>query len=306
MVLLSICNDLEDHVRVMKTISIVGAGKVGRTFGRLAREGGHFTVQTILNRSMASAAEAAEFIGAGEPSTTFDDLEGSDIILIAVADDALASVARSIARAQADLTGKIVFHCSGSKSSGVLEPLRNAGANTGSLHPVKSFASATAAVASFPGTFCAIEGDPAAIAVMTELVSGMGGRVFQIDPDKKLIYHAANVFVCNYLMALMETGLTCFQAAGVTKDQATAMIEPIVRETLDNFFDLGPARGLTGPVARGDKHLVGEQLARLADVDPELAHLYAGLGKVALKLSSAKGVAASADLDAISELFAES
>ena len=93
MVLLSICNDLEDHVRVMKTISIVGAGKVGRTFGRLAREGGHFTVQTILNRSMASAAEAAEFIGAGEPSTTFDDLEGSDIILIAVADDALASAA---------------------------------------------------------------------------------------------------------------------------------------------------------------------------------------------------------------------
>ena len=66
-------------------------------------------------------------------------------------------------------------------------------------------------------------------------------------------------------------------------DRATAqtMMEPLVRETLDNVFALGTTRALTGPVARGDAEVLTRQLAALDKLDPRIADAYRALNQIA-------------------------
>jgi hypothetical protein len=79
----------------------------------------------------------------------------------------------------------MVFHCNESISSDVLAPLKVRGATIASGHPVKSFADASLAIKTFPGTLCGLEGDPTAVQVLTEAVGAIGGKVFAIDPSSK-------------------------------------------------------------------------------------------------------------------------
>jgi predicted short-subunit dehydrogenase-like oxidoreductase (DUF2520 family) len=144
------------------TLNIVGAGHVGRTLGRLFAARGVFAVQDVRTRGIDSAREAVGFIGAGQPVAGDGAPRPADVWMLAVADDAIADVAASLAQS-ATLAGAVVFHCSGAKASGELEALRRAGAFVASVHPVRSFADPAAVAASFDGTFCGVEGDAAAL-----------------------------------------------------------------------------------------------------------------------------------------------
>ena len=122
-----------------------------------------------------------------------------------------------------------------------------------------------------------------------------------MDPEFKTVYHAATVFVCNYLVALMEVGLRCFERADLPRETALKVIEPIVRGTVDNVFSLGPVQALTGPIARGEASVVGKQCEALGQWDEQIQRLYKDLAQVALELSAAQGNAESESLAAIKE-----
>jgi predicted short-subunit dehydrogenase-like oxidoreductase (DUF2520 family) len=144
-------------------------------------------------------------------------------------------------------------------------------------------------VRTFSGTYCTAEGEAAALAVLLPAFEKIGARVSAIDAQSKTLYHAASVMVCNYLTALMEAGLKCYEKAGLPRATASAMMEPLVRETVDNLFKLGTVNALTGPIARGDHAVVARQLAALRAFDPRIAEIYRALGVMAVELSRAQG-----------------
>ena len=125
----------------------------------------------------------------------------------------------------------------------------------------------------------------------------------EIDPAFKTIYHAASVIVCNYLVALMETGIRSYQKSGFQRDEALHVMEPLVRETVDNVFRLGTAAALTGPIARGDHAVVERQVAALASWDSRVAAIYKELGAVAVELARIQGKADTSALAAIERLL---
>ena len=127
----------------------------------------------------------------------------------------------------------------------------------------------------------------------------IGARVTEIDARFKTVYHAASVIVCNYLTALMESGLQCYEKSGLPRDIASTMMQPLVRETVDNVFKLGTAKALTGPIARGDAAVVERQLKALNEFDPRIAEIYRALGVMAVDLSRAQGGADAAGLTAL-------
>ncbi len=49
--------------RFMKTLNIIGAGRVGRTLAALWQQQGVFVIQDVLNRALESARAAGAFIG---------------------------------------------------------------------------------------------------------------------------------------------------------------------------------------------------------------------------------------------------
>jgi predicted short-subunit dehydrogenase-like oxidoreductase (DUF2520 family) len=273
----------------MATLNIIGCGRVGRTLARLWTRHGAFEVQDVLTAHAGSAAAAVEFIGTGRAVESMSAMRAAAVWLLATPDDEIATCCAALAASGRLAAGNIVFHCSGALPSRDLAVAAARGAVVASVHPLKSFADPATAVTSFSGTYCAAEGDAAALAVLRPAFETLGAKVTAIDPAAKTIYHAASVIACNYLTALLEAGVRCYEQAGFKRDDAQRMMEPLVRETLDNVFKLGTAQALTGPIARGDHALIARQVDALAAWDPSVAAIYKQLGAIAVDLARAQG-----------------
>jgi len=269
----------------MRTLNIIGSGRVGRACGRLWTKARAFEVKDVLTRSRASAAAAVKFIGAGRAAGNLDEMRPADVWMIATRDDAIVPSCVTLAGSGKIVPGNIVFHVSGATPSSDLKPARERGALIASVHPIKTFTDARLAAQTFPGTYCGAEGDRGALKVLKPAFAKIGARVLDINPELKPIYHAGGVFACNYLVALIEAALRAHAKAGMPRAASLTALEPMVRETVDAIFDNGPERALTGPISRGDVATVRRQRAVIGSWDAELGELYRGLGLLAVALA---------------------
>ena len=273
----------------MKTLNIIGSGRVGRACGRLWARAKVFEIQDVLTRSRASAAEGVKFIGAGNAVGHLAEMRSADVWMIATRDDAIVPSAVTLAESGKVTPDDIVFHVSGATPSGDLAPVKTGGALVASVHPIKTFTDAEAAVRTFSGTYCAAEGDAEALDVLRPAFEKIGARLFDINSSLKPVYHSGGVFACNYLVALIEGAVTAHEKAGIPRAASLKALEPMVRETVDAIFKQGPARALTGPISRGDVATVKRQLAAVDGWDPAMAGLYRGLGLIAVDLARRDG-----------------
>ncbi len=210
----------------MRTLDIIGAGHVGRVFGRVFAGAGCFAVQDVLTRSLASAQHAVDFIGSGTAVASHADLRRADVYLLAVGDDQIEAACAALARTKA-LDGAIVFHCSGALSAQQLHSASAAGAHVASVHPIRSFADPQAVAQAFGGTHCGVEGDANALAVLCAALLACGARPVPIDAGAKAVYHAAAVFASNYLVTLLDVALRAYQQAGIPEQVARQLAQPL-------------------------------------------------------------------------------
>ncbi|HKG20593.1 MAG TPA: DUF2520 domain-containing protein, partial [Blastocatellia bacterium] len=145
-------------------ISIIGAGRVGRTLGRLAHRSGH-EVGDVVCSSRRSARSAVVFIGAGAPhGESRARLSPAGLFLISTPDDRIMDAVELIGGAPG--TGRpSALHTSGSLSSDVLSPLRERGFSIGSCHPLQTFPRPSRSEALVRSTYFCIEGDARAVRV---------------------------------------------------------------------------------------------------------------------------------------------
>lgn len=258
------------------TLNLIGAGHVGRVFGRLLARQGGFSVQQVLTRSAASAQQAVDFIGAGSVATAYDQLQPATVHLLAVGDDQIVAASEALARA-VPLQGSVVFHCSGALASDQLRAAREAGALVASVHPIRSFADPAAVAAQFSGTFCGIEGDDGALALLTPALQAIGAQPVPINAAAKTVYHAAAVFASNYLVTVLDAALRAYQAAGIPEPVARQLAQPLASESMANVFRLGAAPALSGPIARGDFATVARQQQAVSQWDADTGALYQSL-----------------------------
>jgi predicted short-subunit dehydrogenase-like oxidoreductase (DUF2520 family) len=269
----------------VKTLNIIGSGRVGRACGRLWAKARVFDIQDVLTRSRASAGQAVKFIGAGHAVGHLDEMRPAAVWMIATRDDAIVPSCVTLAASGKIVPGNIVFHVSGATPSSDLKSASEQGALVASVHPIKTFTDARLAAQTFPGTYCGAEGDLKALKVLRPAFTKIGARVLDIDPELKPIYHSGGVFACNYLAALIVAALRAHERAGLPRAASLKALEPLVRETVDAIFAKGPERALTGPIARGDVATVKRQLAMVRDWDAELGGLYRSLGLIAVALA---------------------
>ena len=270
-------------------IAVVGAGRTGRALGLLARRAG-YSIGPVVCRSKERAEDAVRFIGAGEPSV---DLRGAALTLVCVPDGEIARVSAAL---QAP-PGAVVAHVCAAYGAELLRPRRPAGA----LHPLRSFADPALAAERFAGTFCAVDGDPEATALLEALVAAIGGRPLKIRTEAKALYHAGAVFASNYVVAALEAAARCFGAAGVARGEAVEAAASLAVGTLDNVRAVGIPAALTGPAERGDEATLRRHADALARELPALSGPYAALGRIAVDVALAKrsiGPAEAAALEA--------
>ena len=285
-------------------LTLVGAGRLGRTLARLWADEGVFTIGDVVTRSPQSAAAAVQFIGQGRPRSTAGAPIRSGVIMLAVPDDQLPVAASWLTEHNAVAPGDIAFHCSGALDAESLAPLRDAGAAVASIHPMHSFADPGASLGTFAGTVCALEGDTAALARLEPAFTAIGGHPIRISAEAKLLYHAGGVFAANYVIALLASAIRLVSAAGVPPDEASALLAPLLRGAVESGLELGPGAALTGPIARGDSSLVTRQAMAVADHDSGLGTLYRALGTATIELARERGELDEAQLTALASALA--
>jgi predicted short-subunit dehydrogenase-like oxidoreductase (DUF2520 family) len=228
----------------VESVAIVGAGRLG----------------TALARALASAGlDVVGPLGRGEPAN-------ADVVLLCVPD-------AEIERAARESVGSARFagHTSGAT------PLTSLDAVSGDalgLHPLQTFAGGEGPKA-FRGIGCAIAGtSPEALATAGELAERLGMRAIEISDTDRAAYHAAASVASNFLVTLQHAAEQVAAGAGLSREEARALLAPLVRGTVENWADRGPEAALTGPVARGDDATVIRQRDAVESVAPHLVPLF--------------------------------
>jgi predicted short-subunit dehydrogenase-like oxidoreductase (DUF2520 family) len=216
----------------MPALRVVGRGRAG----------------TSLVRALTpSGWDFAGFVGRD------DDLEraaeGIDLLVLATPDTVVADVAGAVSPVETT----VVAHLAGSLGLDALEPHRRRAA----VHPLVSMPDPEIGAERLrAGAWFAVAGDP----LGRRMVEDLGGRAFDVADEDRALYHAAAVIASNHLVALLAQVERLASSVGVPFEAYLTL----ARATLDNVTEMGPARALTGPAARGDRVTIDRHLAALA------------------------------------------
>lgn len=173
---------------------------------------------------------------------------GVDLVVVATPDDVIAEVAGAID----GVDSTVVAHLAGSLGLDVL----GSHSRRGAMHPLVALPdAATGAVRLREGAWFATAGDP----LVGELVAVLGGREFVVADADRGAYHAAAAIASNHLVAVLGQAERIGRRAGVPFEA----IMDLVKATVRNVDELGPAAALTGPAARGDDATIARHLESL-------------------------------------------
>ncbi|NPA80274.1 MAG: DUF2520 domain-containing protein [Thermotogae bacterium] len=225
-------------------VQIVGLGKVGRSFAE------------FLRRRGVEVLEYSAREGKGR-------LEDAPLLFIAVKDDHIGDVARSLY--ERGLRYEAVGHFSGALTSDVLKPYPE----RFSLHPLQAFNSPDPCL--WNGITVGVEGTSRAVLLLRRLMYNLPVRMVEIPKEAKVLYHAAAVFVSNLIYAPLVAGEELFGSLGLSRDDYARL----VRTSFNNFLRRG-LDGLTGPLVRGDEGTLRRHLNALEGRE-DLRELYEAL-----------------------------
>jgi predicted short-subunit dehydrogenase-like oxidoreductase (DUF2520 family) len=269
----------------MLKIGFIGAGTVGSALAlQLAKKG--YRVVAVSSRRHASAEKLAKAVpGCKAEFGNQMVADASDMVFITTPDDVIAKIAIKIKWRP----GQSVIHCSGVDSTAILEPARRYGAAVGGFHPLQSFASVQSALQNIPGSTFAIEAEEPLLAVLKEMASALESRSIELKAENKAIYHAAAVIASNYLVTLVKMATDLWETMGISKEEATQALLPLLKGTVNNIETIGLPGCLTGPISRGDAGTIKKHLESLEKANPELLPAYRELARQTIPVALATG-----------------
>ncbi len=269
----------------MLKIGFIGAGTVGTALAVLLSSKG-YPVVAVASRSLTSAQNLAKQVtGCRVFDVKQAAADAAELVFITTPDDAIGRVASEIRWH----TGQSVVHCSGAASTDILEPARKAGAMVGGFHPLQTFAGVKQAIENIPGSTFAIEAEGPLLSTLKQMAAAVDCHSIELKASDKVVYHAAAVFACNYLVTIVKLATDLWQTFSVPPDQATRALLPLLRGTLHNIATVGIPQCLTGPIARGDTGTIKKHLDALQKTAPALLPTYKELGRQTIPIAVAKG-----------------
>lgn len=274
---------LENHLPFR--IGFVGAGQLAVPLAwSIARSG--YAVVGAASRSRASAERlVAGIAGAQVYASGQDLLAACDLAVIAVPDDAIAPVTRSLRWEDRHA----VIHCSGATEVSALSAAAEAGAQTGGFHPLQTFTNAEAAMATLPGCTVGIEADGRLFDALSNMATAIGCHPIRLPPGSRALYHASGSFAASFLVRLVNDALDLWSAFGLSREDAFKALLPLTKGTVAALDANGPIRSLAGPIARADTGTVQRHMEAVSAQAPHLLPTYLDLARRSVAIAEAKG-----------------
>lgn len=268
-------------------IGFIGSGNVAMAFGLYLR-GKNQSISGYYSRRFHSAQKAAMQVSSYAFSDLNQLLSASDWIGITTTDDQIEVVATQLAAHLKSANTSIenpmtFFHMSGAKTSESLYPLRQLGHHCFSLHPLQTIGEPLLGSELLKSCTFTLEGD--SNEEIESFVKRLGNHHVRIQAKDKAAYHAAACIASNYLYTLVDAAVKTMVLSGFKEDEAFRALRPLMEGTLESCGLSGPAKGLTGPIARGDVGTVKNHL-EVFEGHLDLEGVYRTMGLATLQLAS--------------------
>ncbi len=243
-------------------IVIIGSGNVATAVGRKIRAAGHHIIQ-VFSRQKEHASLLASLLEA-EPINSFDEIKKTDLILLAVPDNAYSALITKL-----PFTNAFLLHTAGSLP---LDMLRGKSARYGVLYPLQTLRQELDTIPGFPLLIDA--NDEENLIELEKFAAGLSKTVIRAKDETRLKYHLAAVMVSNFtnhLFALTED--YCRK-----EEISFSLLQPLMEETVHRL-ETNSAAGLqTGPAVRNDTETMEKHRLLLKNY-PELLPLYSELSR---------------------------
>ncbi len=261
-------------------VAIIGPGRVGTLLAVAGTRAGWRIVAVGGGGAASRARLRAKVAGVrahGEPAAA---VEGADLVLLTVPDDAIEEVVDTLVRADVLAAGQDVVHVAGSRGLAVLRRAGLAGARIAACHPAMTIPAGATDPELLVGVPWAVTARPSDLAWARELVVALGGDPQEVADDARTLYHAALAVASNAVGAAVVTARRLLLAAHV--EDPAAFLGPLGHASVDNAATVGAA-ALTGPIVRGDVGTVAAHVAGISADLPELLSAYRALARATLE-----------------------
>ncbi|MCH4248188.1 Rossmann-like and DUF2520 domain-containing protein [Acinetobacter populi] len=244
-------------------VSLIGAGRVA-THLATAFYARNIQIQQIVSRNITHAEHLAQQVEA----IALDDIEQLtqvDIVLIAVSDAQIATVARQLAAI--NYSG-LVVHTSGSTH---LQVLQDENLQAGVFYPLQSFSFDQSL--DWESTPLFLEATQQSdLQKLDRLAGVLSKKIYHYDSNQRLSLHLAAVFASNFSNYCYDIAEQILQQHQVDQH----LILPLVLQTAQKLQYASAAQNQTGPARRHDQNIMDLHLDML-NPHPEWQEIYAML-----------------------------
>ncbi|GAA4822701.1 Rossmann-like and DUF2520 domain-containing protein [Algivirga pacifica] len=246
----------------LKKVVLIGAGNVAWHMAPALEEQG-FSIEKVYSRSVENAEKLCEQLYDAVPIASLDFRESeAQLFIIAVSDTAIEKIARQLQLPSQDT---IVVHTSGAMGTESLKEVEGA---YGVLYPLQTF-SKSKKVDFKKIPICIDASTQEALDQVAEVAYALSKQVYHLSSEERRKLHVAAVLSCNFTNHFLRLAKGIMEVNGMHFE----MLEPLIRETIDKAFTIGPENAQTGPAVRGDVETMNKHLLELSG-DEKIQDLY--------------------------------
>jgi predicted short-subunit dehydrogenase-like oxidoreductase (DUF2520 family) len=232
----------------MISVTLLGAGNVATHLFKAFKTSNQITVKQWFNRNIDAISTYKSEV---EITDNIDALEAADVFIIAVSDNAVANVSKSLT-----VKNQLVVHTSGSVNVHDLDKKHRRGV----FYPLQSFSKkATLNFADVP--ICIETLNKSDYPILKTLATAIGSPVKRINSDQRRVLHLAAVFVNNFTNQMYRIAHEIVESEAAEFD----LLKPLILETAKKVQDMSPYMAQTGPAKRNDTKTINKHIAILED-----------------------------------------
>jgi len=232
----------------MISVTLLGAGNVATHLFKAFKTSNQITVKQWFNRNIDAISTYKSEV---EITDNIDALEAADVFIIAVSDNAVANVSKSLT-----VKNQLVVHTSGSVNVHDLDKKHRRGV----FYPLQSFSKkSTLNFADVP--ICIETLNKSDYPILKTLATAIGSPVKKINSDQRRVLHLAAVFVNNFTNQMYRIAHEIVESEAAEFD----LLKPLILETAKKVQDMSPYMAQTGPAKRNDTKTINKHIAILED-----------------------------------------
>lgn len=212
-------------------VGIIGAGRVGPVLGAGLAAAGH-AVTGIATVTEANRERARAMLPQAPVLEIPDLVERSELVILAIPEQEIASLAAGLAAARVWQPGQLVVHTAAGLGYGVLRPAVESGGIPLAIHPAMAFTGTSMDLVRLRESYCAVTAPTPVLPIAQALVVELGAEPIVIAEEDREAYAEAIATATSFSASIVRQSVDLL--AGIGIESPGSVLAPLVRSAVEN------------------------------------------------------------------------